>query len=341
MGDRLSGASKRPTIVDVARQAEVSTAAVSKVLRGAYGVSDDMRDRVGRAVEQLGYRPMAGARAMRGRTYTVGIVTSDVRNPFFGLILDGVISEVSGDSYDVLIGSGGMTAASQRRLADSMLDHRMDGLILVAPVASARDLDQLAASVPLVVVGRHGTSGRYDSIASDDATGSRLVVDHLAGLGHQRIVYNTHSTDLAPEFPETFRERGYRDAMATHGLVPDVIVGGWTGDGGRRVASEILDRAERPTAVYAGADVAAFGLLDELWRTDLAVPRDISIVGYDNTQMAHMAPIGLTSVEQGGGEMGRRGGRMLIERILGREDGVHQLIAPSLAVRTSSASPAG
>ncbi|CAM5584579.1 LacI family DNA-binding transcriptional regulator [Streptomyces aurantiogriseus] len=180
---------RRVTIVDVARHAQVSTTAVSKVLRNAYGAGPDMRARVRRAIDELGYRPHAGGRGLRGQTYTVGVMLPDIRNPFFPEILDGITASLKETEYQVFLGPGCNGEKEEARVTEAMIDRGMDGIILIAPVSSRAHLERVASSVPTVVVGRHGTSPVYDTVADDDIEGASLVVGHLAGLGHRRIVH--------------------------------------------------------------------------------------------------------------------------------------------------------
>jgi LacI family transcriptional regulator len=340
-----SGASpRRTTIKDVARLAGVSTAAASKVLRNAYGVSPDMRTRVEAAMEELNYRPLASARAMRGRTYTIGILVSDIHNPFFGLLMGGIADTIVASGYEMLVGPGGLSEASQSRMVEAMLDRQMDGLILIAPVAPESVLGALARRVPVVVIGRHGPADAFDTVANDDLLGSRLIVDHLVGLGHERISYLQHGgpVDDDERRPEIVRAAGYADAMRAHGLGEhvDVLVTEWTHAGGERAGEELRARSVRPTAIHAGADVAAYGLLDDLWRADFRVPGELSVVGYDNTPTAALGPVSLTSVDQSGHELGERAASLLLERIEGRAEPVHHLTTPRLVVRRTTAPPA-
>lgn len=326
---------RRVTIVDVAQHAGVSTAAVSKVLRDAYGVSPQMRTRVRDAMETLGYRPSVGARGMRGSTYTIGVSSLDPHNPFFAMLLEGVVAEMDDAGYRVLVTIEGARGGDELETARSLVDRQMDGLILITPCLPTADLHQLAAKVPVVLLGRHGEGDLYDSVASDDAAGSRLAVQHLVERGHRRIVYHTQPV-RAPGLPELFREAGYREAMTEHGLRPDVVEGSWTHQGGETLAELIFARHRRPTAVHAGADVAAFGVLTHLWHHDLSAPDDLAVAGCDDTPSAAMIPIGLTSVDQQAIAMGREAARRLLARISCPGTGMHTLFPPRLAVRTST-----
>lgn len=151
-----AGGSKRVTITDVGRSAGVSTSAVSKVLNNAYGVSPAMRERVQRAMAELGYRPHAAARGMRGRTYTLGVLLASIRNAFYADLLDGVNTALRGTEYALFLGSSGSSEMEeQTRLIHAMVDRQMDGLILIAPAVARTEVVRIAAEVPTVVIGHH------------------------------------------------------------------------------------------------------------------------------------------------------------------------------------------
>ncbi|MEV4281273.1 LacI family DNA-binding transcriptional regulator [Actinoplanes xinjiangensis] len=313
-------AARRVTIVEVARHAGVSTTAVSKVLRNAYGTSPQMRSRVRAAVDRLGYRPSATARALRGRTWTVGVMLPDVRNPFFADILDGVAEHLDDTEYQVLMTCGGNEATSEARVTEAMIDRSMDGLILIAPVSSPAHLDGIARTVPTVVIGRHSHSARYDTVNDDDFTGAGLVVAHLAGLGHRRIAHiEQHETDRVrlAEMPNALRADGYRHAMRAHGLGEHIDIASttYTRDGGHLGARLLLGRPDPPTAIFAGADVVALGVLDALTETGLSAPGDISVAGYDDITLAAFRPISLTTVDQAGHHIGVTAAGLLLDRI--------------------------
>ncbi|WP_433677252.1 LacI family DNA-binding transcriptional regulator [Microbacterium gorillae] len=343
MTTHASGA-RRITIRDVAARAGVSTSSASLVLRSAAGVSAETRQRVEQAMAELDYRPLASARGMRGKTFTIGVLVSDIHNPFFGILLDGVIERFTGTGYEPLIGPGGATAPSQTRMIQAMRDRQMDGLILIGPHVAAADLESIAAEIPMVVVGRHGPADHFDTVAGDDERGSHLIVDHLVGLGHRRISYVTHWDPESADDrrPENRRELGYIEAMQRHGLANhiDVIREEWSHDGGLRAAATLVSRPQRPTAVHAGADVSAFGLLTGLAEAGLATPDDISVAGYDNTVTSALPRVSLTSIDQSGHEIGRVAADLLLDRIDGRRRSVHEVTAPTLAVRSSTAPPA-
>jgi len=336
---------RRVTMADVASRANVSTAAVSKVLRNAYGVSPAMQARVRQAMTELGYRPHAAARGMRGQTYTIGVMIPYVRNPFFPEIIEGLSAQLAGTDYQVLLGPGGSEPESQMRITDAMVDRRMDGLLLIAPLIPRRQLEATARTMPTVVIGRHGKSADYDAVVDDDLMGAGLIVDHLADLGHRRIAHIGHKhtgRSWPTTMPQTVREEGYRQAMTRRGLADeiDVVSTSYSEEGGYHATRELLARPVRPTAIFAGADVAAVGAVEAAYEAGLNVPGDISLAGYDNTNFAAVGPISLTSVDQDGHFMGTNAARLLLERIeRKRERSVLLSLSPTLVPRRSTAAP--
>jgi LacI family transcriptional regulator len=334
---------RRVTIVDVARHAGVSTTAASKVLRNAYGASPAMRAKVQRAIEELGYRPYAAARGLRGQTYTIGVMLPDIRNPFFPEILDGITDTLRATDYHVLLGPSCDNEKDETTLTEAMVDRGMDGLVLIAPVMPQARLEHLAKTVPTVVVGRHTRSAHYDTVTDDDTAGAELVVDHLAGLGHRRIAHiEHHETDPArlAEMPNAVRADGYRKAMQDRGFDVDIVSTSYTQEGGYRGARQILARTDRPTAIFAGADIVAMGVLTALAEAGLSVPGDISLAGYDNTSFAALGPISLTSVDQAGHHIGADAARLLLERIADRTRPATRIkLSPSLVARRTTAPP--
>jgi LacI family transcriptional regulator len=335
---------RRVTIVDVARHANVSTTAVSKVLRNAYGASPAMRAKVQQAIEELGYRPNAAARGLRGQTYTIGVMLPDIRNPFFPEILDGLTDHLAGTDYHVLLGpSRNNGEQAEAEIIAAMIDRGMDGMILIAPLSPRPHLERVATTVPTVVIGRHGRSSHYDTVTDDDTAGAALVVNHLADLGHRRIAHIEHrETDPTrlSEMPNAVRAEGYRQAMRARELEIDIVSTTYTQEGGYLGAQELLARPHRPTAIFAGADIVAMGVLEALTEAGLSVPADISVAGYDNTTFAALGPISLTSVDQAGHQIGANAARLLLERISDRHRPTAQIkLSPTLVARRTTASP--
>lgn len=336
---------RRVTIKDVAAHCGVSTSAVSNVLRRASGVSPEMRAKVEQAIVDLGYRPHAGARAMRGRSYTLGIlVPENLHNPFISAVVDAITDHVDGTRYVVLIGAGRSTAQDQCRLIEGMVDRQVDGLVLIAPEMSQQWLENLASTVPTVVIGRHGRSAAYDAVVGDDVHGAHLVVDHLVGLGHRRIAHIAHGNGglRRPHvLPQTARVDGYRERMRAHGLEECIAIAttSYSEQGGYEGADALLRQDPRPTAIFVGADIAVLGVLQAAHEAGLRVPGDLSLASYDNSSIAAIPQVDLTSVDQEAELVGQTAARLLLERIDGRSAPVFFSITPHLVERGSSAPP--
>jgi LacI family transcriptional regulator len=332
---------KRATISDVARHAGVSKAAVSKVLNDGYGVSDSMRERVESSMVALGYRPSALARGMRGSSFTLGVFVVDLQNTFMAVLIDGIRAAAEKHGYQVFIGKAERGLAQQAAMIEAMTDRKMDGLLLIAPFGTTEDLETTARNTPTVVVGRHGPGLAYDTVASDDLAGSALVVDYLAGLGHRRIAHLKHvgREKNQPDMPQEVRAEGYVQAMIRNGLEQDidVVETRWSHEGGRQAVDIFRARRTMPTALHAGTDMAAFGVLSGLQEAGIKVPEDLSIVGYDNVFAGSLPSVGLTTVDQAGFEMGSLAAELLVERIQGRHEAVNKLVQPRLVLRKTVA----
>ncbi|MFF1571388.1 LacI family DNA-binding transcriptional regulator [Leifsonia sp. NPDC058292] len=333
---------RRATIRDVALAAGVSTSAVSKVLRSAPGVSPQMRGRVERAIEELNYRPHAGARGMRGTSFTIGVMLTEFSSPFQPEVVDGISAQLEATPYQEIAIRGGAEPWGQRRSIEALFDRQVDGVIVIAPWTSQAWLEDLGRDIPTVVVARHGAPRTFDTVVDDDALGAQLIVDHLTRLGHSRIAHTTQpSGGLRGQYvlSHTERLRGYEAAMRERGLTPDVVETAYTERGGYDAGIALLERDNRPTAIFAGADVAALGAVRAAEERGLHVPGDISIAGYDDITVSGMSRVGLTTVNQSAHETGMASARLLLERIGGRRDPVRHVVTPRLAVRSTTAAP--
>ncbi|MEV4106310.1 LacI family DNA-binding transcriptional regulator [Nonomuraea sp. NPDC049695] len=327
----------------MAKHAGVSKAAVSKVIRNDYGVSDAMRDRVKRAIDELGYRPQAAARALRGRAFTIGVLMRHIGIPFYAEIMTGLVDQLAESDYQAIMIQGGTRDKTEKRALDALIDRQVDGILLIAPLGGRTQLEQVARDIPTVVLGRHDRSPAYDLIVDDDRVGSELVMDHLIELGHRRIGHITFHQEhgrAADQMPR-IRAETYERVMRDRGFADDIAIAAtsYSEEGGYDGARELLSRSPRPTAIFAGSDEAALGVLAALHEAGLSVPGDVSVAGYDNTRLAAHPNIALTTVDQDGVVMGRMAGRLLLERIEGRTSAVHFSVIPSLVVRRSTASP--
>lgn len=339
MGEPGNG--RRVTIRDVAQDAGVSVAAVSKVLRDAYGVSEALRDKVRASMTRLGYRPLAAARGMRGQTYTLGITLSDIRNPFFADIMTGINAALERTQYQPLLGINQGSKAIEGDLIESMLDRQMDGLIVIAPHIPVDALAALARRIPIVAIGHHQPEATaFDTVNNDDELGARLVVQHLADAGYRSIGMFSLALDRGtPETSVTWRrEQGYRAAMEGLGLGRhvNVVRAALTLREIQTAARHLLQGPDRPEALFCWTDFVALEVISVAIGLGLSIPGDLAVVGYDNTMFCELAQNDMTSVDQSGETLGLQCARLLVERIKGRTAPQHLLIQPRVVARASS-----
>jgi LacI family transcriptional regulator len=335
------------TIEDVAREAGVSRAAVSKVIRNAYGVSPAMRERVSAAIEKLGYRPSVSARGMRGKTFTLGIEIPELSNPFFPLLLTGATAALSGSPYQLIIAPADPAHAEGYRAIQALVDRQVDGVIAVSPLVEREWLDALTATVPVVMLGRHDRSVGYDTVVSDDEAGTREVMRHLLELGHRDIAHVTgepDQTEPGSGVPQAVRLEAYRNAMQEAGFGDRIrVVRSATGADGseasaHRATLNLLNGPDRPTAIFACHDEPALGVLRAVADAGLTTA-DVAVAGYDGIDIAGHPGISLTTVRQDGERMGRLAVELLLERIAGRTEPRHEVVRPDLVVRSSTRPP--
>jgi LacI family transcriptional regulator len=329
----------RVTIRTVAADAGVSVAAVSKVMRNAYGVSDALRLKVEASIEKLGYRPSVAARGMRGQTFTLGVLLVDIENPFLPAVYHGIEEVTETKGFKLMVGVGKARERRETQLIEQMIDNRMDGLILVASQIASTVMDRYARQIPTVVVGHHEPLGlSFDTVNSDDRAGARQAVLALHQRGYSDIAMLAmewdlrHQADVSPQ-----REQGYLAVMADLGLSDRArILRVPQSDQPREDRLRAyLAAPDRPRAIFCWSDLDAVPLRNMAWQLGLRVPEDLALVGYDNNPVAALPMIDLASVDQDGRRMGRVAAEALLTRIGGRSVAEHILIEPRLIRRGS------
>lgn len=325
----------RPTLEDVARRAGVSRALVSIVMRDAPGASEQTRERVKRAAEDIGYRPDPLARRLRQHRSKVLGVAFTAGQEFHADLVDGVYVAADEHGYDVVL-SGITPHRDEHRAIRTLVDDRCEGLLLIGSELPAEELGRLAARTPLTVLARRVRG--VDAVRSDDVAGAVLGMEHLIGLGHRRVLYLDGGR--APGAAE--RRRGYRRAAGAAGLFEHIGVGGLTERDGAAAAVAMLDSDELPTAVFAFNDRCALGVLDVLIRAEVAVPQQISVLGFDDSPLAGLDHISLTTIRQDSASLAREAVARLAARLddPAAIDGAKDIVRkPSLVVRGSTALP--
>lgn len=309
-------------------------------MRGAKNVSDHKRSAVLEAARELGYRPNHAARSLvRRRSQILGVLVSDLHNPFFHEALDGIDAAAIEADYRPLLTSGQLVSQREAHGIDTLLELRVDGLILASPRVPRAYVTEAAQSVPTVAFGFTARSDAFDTIAGDERIGSALVVDHLVGLGHRRIAHIHGASGAGARA----RRANYERAMVRHGLEDhvQVVPGAFTEEGGLAGMESLLASRRLPTAVFVANDFSAMGALEVLDKARIRVPEDMSVVGYDNLKIAEHHRISLTTVDQPRFKMGHLAVTLLLERLEeGRIEAKHVVLPPSLVVRATTAPPA-
>jgi DNA-binding LacI/PurR family transcriptional regulator len=330
----------QPTIRSVAEHAGVSKSLVSLVLRNSPHVSPEKRQAVLEAIEELGYRPNASARSLtERRTRAIGVVLNDLRNPWIVDCVDGMNAELRDSGMHMLLGDARLDRRDDERLLHAFMDMRVDGLILVGTMPRSTTITEAARRLPTVVAGdRDLRFPNVDIVGVDDLRGGEIATRHLIELGHRRIA---HLAGNYGAFSERRRD-SYQATMRNHGLEDNIVIETCdaTEEGGYRAAVRLLSRTPRPTAIFVVNDMACVGALSAADELGIGVPDELSLVGYDNTHLARIRHLWLTSVDTATYESGRRAAKLLLDRIENpSREPVEDLLIPSLEIRGSTAAP--
>ena len=289
------------TSLDVARLAGVSQSAVSRCFTAGASVSDAMRNKVQEAARKLGYQPNAHARSLiTGRSRIIGLVLSALENLYYPAVLERLAKRLQQDGYHLLIFIG--DNANSDDLVEEILQYNVDGIVLGATTLSSALAQRCAdASIPVVLFNRimaSGSAGAVSSVRSDNVGGGRDIARFLVTGGHQRIAYIAGREDSSTNLE---RERGFRDGLAELGQrIYARAIGNYDVDQARQAALDLFaNAADRPDAVFVAGDLMAIVVLDTLrHELGLAVPQDVSVVGFDNVPQAAWASYELTTFEQ-------------------------------------------
>ncbi len=330
----MTGAFRRPTIHDVAALSGVSKSTVSNVMRGADGVSGATRARVLAAVETLGYRPNAAARNLvQRRTNLLGVAVWDLANAFDAELVKRIELHASARGYTTVVCNTAGRPTLEASRIDALLEQRVDGIALLDFTGDRAVLSRLLADrVPVVMVSCWADYA--DCVAVDDEAGIGLAVRHLVELGHARIGYVSHPS--LESTTKRSREQAFERALERHGLARR---GEWVLDGEADGLGGVFE--DGPTALVAATDHVAVRMIERLEAAGIAVPGDVSLVGFDGIAIGALARIALTTVAQPGDELARQAVALLLNRIDRGHDAApeqHRL-APALVVRGSTAPP--
>jgi len=310
-------------IKDVAKLAGVSVASVSRVLAGLPVVSEPTRLRVLEAVKALEYRPDLAARRLRSRrSDTIGLLVSDIRNPFFTEISRAVEEVAFAHQMSVILCNTDENPEKEATYLNLMADEKVSGVILSPSLNLLSHFTPGDYSFPVVLVDRYERGIEADAVLLDNYEAAYRLTEHLIGNGHRQIVL-VYGADSA-----TGRQRleGYRAAMASHHLTAQAQGVKPMADQAREAALAVLQRAPLPQAVIATSGLILLGITEALQETSLKVPRDIAVAGFDNMPWTRLMEPGLTVIAQPTYEIGREAIELLLQRIATPDKVTRQLV---------------
>jgi LacI family transcriptional regulator len=323
------------TIRDVAREAAVSVASVSRVMNGMGNVTPALRLRVETAAAALGYVPHAGARNLSlARADAIGVVLPDIHGEFFSEVLRGMDREASERGLQLLLSNMHADAKLAVQALRTMRG-RVDGLVVMAPHVDPDQLfAQLPPGLPVVLVNCAPHHEKRPEIRIDNAGGAIAMVDHLVATGRRRIV---HVAGPAGNIEAAERADGYHAAMARHGLASRIVPGTFMEESGASAAGVLLRDLDAVDAVFAANDMMAIGAMMAFRRAAVAVPDRIAVGGFDDIPLARLVSPGLTTIRGGIAGVGARAIARLAAAIAGDADNTVELSVPELVVRETTA----
>lgn len=339
--DRVSGKrGPRPrravTLRVIAKEAGVSPSTVSRIINGTVKVSDELKSAVEAAIAKHDFRPDAAARGLAlGRTLTIGVLSQSIDSPFYAEGLRGVELRLLQAGYAALFMSGNWNEVDEERCMRQFIDRGVDGIIMFSGRLADAAVKDFARRVPVVVTGRSLKAPGVCSLPIDDRQGALIAMRHLIGLGHRRIAFISGSAN----HPDALqRLAGYKDALQEANIRFDpalVMAGDWREAGGLRATTQLVESGREFTAIFCVNDQTAHGAYLGLFRRGLSVPKDISVVGFDDLPSSSYMLPPLTSVRQSVGLLGERSVEGILALIAGQRARV-QSPAVEIVLREST-----
>ena len=325
------------TIKDVARQANVSVATVSRVFSGANVVREETSKRIRDVATRLRYTPHSAARSLITRkTHTLGVLLPDLYGEFFSEVIRGIDLAARQSGYHILVSR---SYEGRREIEEAMraMRGRVDGVLLMSPDIDADSLSNVPSNLPVVLLCSPTRGSRTDSVTIQNCRGARQMVNHLIALGHRRIAIIKGATG---NYDAAERLRGYRAALRDAGLTPVRALerdGDFTEAGGYTAARELLALSPRPTALFAANDSMAIGALSALRESGIRVPQDMAVAGFDDIPLARYMDPPLSSVKVPISNLGARAVEILLHGVAQKNS--HQprreRVATELVIRRS------
>ncbi len=341
---RLEKSPKKTTIIEVAAEAGVSFATVSRVINNDIHVKLATRERVMAAMQRLGFVANRQARSLAGgKSNMIGLLVPDLGTGYIGEIIRGIDTELSLSDIDLILYTTHRTAAKEANYVADLARGMVDGLLLVLPRSPVDYIATLTQhDFPFVLIDHQGTGENCPAVGATNWQGAYTATEYLISLGHRRIGFITGSMDLGCAED---RLKGYRSALRTY-HIPEarelVYEGTFFQSDGYAGACALLDLDDPPTAIFASNDVMAMGVMDAVRNRELRIPDDISVIGFDNIPQSAMVYPPLTTVQQPLEQMGRVAAQMLLGILNNVEKDTSRIQLPTeLIIRSSTSSPRG
>lgn len=304
------------TISDVAKKANVSRSTVSRVLNNqTYHIREETRRAVLKAAQELDFKPNTVARSLKTKkSHCIGVITDDIDTPFLPSMLKAIEQYAFSHGYNALVCNSGYELDKQKTYIDMLAQRQVDGIIFAASFVSSYTQELINPGLPIVYAYSLSPHATKNSVLSDDVHAAQKAVDYLVDLGHRRIGYINGPEHV---IPSQERIKGYKKALAEHGLDFDARLvknGEWEDPKSAYEATQrLLALPEPPTAIFAANDVMATGVIDAVCDLGLQVPGDISVLGYDDRDLARFVKPALTTVRLPMADIGAAAAKMLID----------------------------
>lgn len=331
------------TLKDISQEAGVDIATVSRALNDNYGVHKDTRERILAVAKRLNYRVNLMAKGLAvGRSHTLGLLVPDIGNPFVTELVRGAEDAAYAAGYHILLCNSYLDATREVQYMHSLLDKRVEGILMhsVQSLTKEEVKELIGSGIPIVLLQQSPGTSVFSGVSVDNFLGGMLAGNHLVELGHRKMAYLNGPRGHA-NFTE--RAKGFTKAAtsAKHSVNPIVLNGPPNFDGGYQMAKKLLAQHPEVTAIFAANDVTAFGIARAVYEAGLSIPEDISLVGFDNVELANVVRPPLTTIHQPKYEMGHAAVEILLGLAGKGSQGVpeHREFGVRLVTRSSTASP--
>lgn len=298
------------TIKDVAKELGVSYSSISRALNGKEGVSEATRQKILLTADKMGYQPNDLARGLVNKiSKTVGVIIPDINNPFFGEIVTGITEAANENEYNIFLCISGWNAKNEAEYFDTLRKKRVDGIILKS---AGKNENYDAVKSPLIIIERYSKGVEYNSVEVDNELGGYLAAKHLLDCGYKQLAFILGKEDF---FASSRRLKGAERALSEYGMTLNtdrVVEGSFSIEGGRLAAKELFESGQSIDAVFGMNDLIGMGVLQYCNESNIKVPQEVGVVGYDNISYAGLPQIELTTIHQPKYELGR----MLFETLL-------------------------